>query len=206
MNNMNNTIKNVTVSHIVFNSNNYAILVTPFYSRLDMNTRLNVIETFPEIIQFLFHVHQLGWIHGDITPDNLLLDLNRNIYVNDWASAVNINQNNKLVSQHPMFFPHNVKYNDFKSIDLLMTLRTWWFTYYMKLEDRNKLHEGNTGIWCQYESFNILEKYAISNLYDNLYQGMKQAKLQLKIENDIESIQTKPNDDDDVEMIDLEKK
>jgi len=172
---MKKVTKNVSVSHIVFNSNKYAVLVTPFYSRLDINTRLSVIEIFPEIVRFLFQVHQLGWIHGDITPDNLLLDSNSNIYVNDWASAFNINEKQELVSKHPMFFPHNVKYTDAKSIDLLMVLRTWWFTYYMKRKDRDKLHEGVTEIWYQYATFNNLQKYAIANSYDLLYESMKKS-------------------------------
>jgi serine/threonine protein kinase len=68
-----------------------ALVVSPVGTPLKELRELptdRLIHIFERVIQILRHVHAKGIIHGDISPSNILITKDDQVYVIDWGSAL----------------------------------------------------------------------------------------------------------------------
>ncbi|WP_161594578.1 serine/threonine protein kinase [Marimonas lutisalis] len=98
---------NIVAVHQVFEENHTAYMAMDF---VDGEELLNVLETSPErvtpalvrnvlsqVLDALQYLHGLGILHRDISPDNLLLDLDDQVTLIDFGSAQEISQTSRGV-------------------------------------------------------------------------------------------------------------
>ncbi|XP_049637106.1 serine/threonine-protein kinase MRCK gamma [Suncus etruscus] len=91
----------VTALHYAFQDEEYLYLVMDYYPGGDLLTLLSRFEDRlpPELAQFylaemvlaIHSLHQLGYVHRDIKPDNVLLDKNGHIRLADFGSCLRLN-------------------------------------------------------------------------------------------------------------------
>ncbi|XP_004683417.1 PREDICTED: LOW QUALITY PROTEIN: serine/threonine-protein kinase MRCK gamma [Condylura cristata] len=98
----------VTTLHYAFQDEEYLYLVMDYYAGGDLLTLLSRFEDRlpPELAQFylaemvlaIHSLHQLGYVHRDVKPDNVLLDKNGHIRLADFGSCLRLNDSGMVDS------------------------------------------------------------------------------------------------------------
>ncbi|XP_072495150.1 serine/threonine-protein kinase MRCK gamma isoform X2 [Notamacropus eugenii] len=98
----------VTALHCAFQDDDYLYLIMDYYAGGDLLTLLSRFEDRlpPELAQFylaemvlaIHSLHQLGYVHRDVKPDNVLLDTNGHIRLADFGSCLRLNANGMVDS------------------------------------------------------------------------------------------------------------
>jgi len=88
---------NIVKVHQVFQENNTAYISMDYVDGMDLLSMLDidpgrltdalVAKLLRETLEALDHVHELGMLHRDISPDNLLLDSNNKLTLIDFGAA-----------------------------------------------------------------------------------------------------------------------
>ncbi|XP_073484399.1 serine/threonine-protein kinase MRCK alpha isoform X4 [Aquarana catesbeiana] len=97
-----------TTLHYAFQDDNYLYLVMDYYVGGDLLTLLSKFEDrlpeemarfyLAEMVMAIDSVHQLHYVHRDIKPDNILLDMNGHIRLADFGSCLKLMEDGTVQS------------------------------------------------------------------------------------------------------------
>uniref|UniRef100_A0A8C5W7X0 Serine/threonine-protein kinase MRCK alpha n=1 Tax=Leptobrachium leishanense TaxID=445787 RepID=A0A8C5W7X0_9ANUR len=98
----------ITTLHYAFQDDNYLYLVMDYYVGGDLLTLLSKFEDrlpedmarfyLAEMVLAIDSVHQLHYVHRDIKPDNILLDMNGHIRLADFGSCLKLMEDGTVQS------------------------------------------------------------------------------------------------------------
>ncbi|XP_036094349.1 serine/threonine-protein kinase MRCK beta isoform X3 [Rousettus aegyptiacus] len=98
----------ITTLHYAFQDDNYLYLVMDYYVGGDLLTLLSKFEDklpedmarfyVGEMVLAIDSIHQLHYVHRDIKPDNVLLDVNGHIRLADFGSCLKMNDDGTVQS------------------------------------------------------------------------------------------------------------
>lgn len=98
----------ITTLHYAFQDENYLYLVMDYYVGGDLLTLLSKFEDrlpedmakfyLAEMVLAIHSIHQLHYVHRDIKPDNILLDMNGHIRLADFGSCLKMNDDGTVQS------------------------------------------------------------------------------------------------------------
>ncbi|XP_029453856.1 serine/threonine-protein kinase MRCK beta [Rhinatrema bivittatum] len=98
----------ITTLHYAFQDENYLYLVMDYYVGGDLLTLLSKFEDrlpedmarfyLAEMVLAIHSIHQLHYVHRDIKPDNVLLDMNGHIRLADFGSCLKMNDDGAVQS------------------------------------------------------------------------------------------------------------
>ncbi|XP_045416139.1 serine/threonine-protein kinase MRCK beta isoform X2 [Lemur catta] len=98
----------ITALHYAFQDENYLYLVMDYYVGGDLLTLLSKFEDklpedmarfyIGEMVLAIDSIHQLHYVHRDIKPDNVLLDVNGHIRLADFGSCLKMNDDGTVQS------------------------------------------------------------------------------------------------------------
>lgn len=114
----------VTNLHYAFQDEENLYLIMEFYSGGDLVALMSKYEEarvpesvcrfyVAEVILALDSLHQLGYLHRDFKPDNVLIDATGHAKLGDFGSCVKVNERGVYLSTHPVGTP------DYISPDIL---------------------------------------------------------------------------------------
>eukprot|EP00055_Hartaetosiga_balthica_P002214 m.3092 g.3092 ORF g.3092 m.3092 type:complete len:1786 (-) comp2016_c0_seq1:1998-7355(-) len=129
----------ITELHYAFQDADNLYLIMDYYSGGDLLTLLSKFEDrieesmaqfyLAEMVEALHSIHQLGYVHRDIKPDNLLITKSGHIRLGDFGSCVKLDENGEVDSQVAVGTP------DYISPEILMSMEKkgkygrevdWW--------------------------------------------------------------------------------
>ncbi|XP_069036705.1 serine/threonine-protein kinase MRCK alpha-like isoform X2 [Lepisosteus oculatus] len=98
----------ITTLHYAFQDDKYLYLVMDYYVGGDLLTLLSKFEDrlpeemarfyLAEMVLAIHSVHQRGYVHRDIKPDNVLIDMNGHIRLADFGSCLRLGSDGKVQS------------------------------------------------------------------------------------------------------------
>ncbi|XP_048708293.1 serine/threonine-protein kinase MRCK beta isoform X1 [Caretta caretta] len=98
----------ITTLHYAFQDENYLYLVMDYYVGGDLLTLLSKFEDklpedmakfyIGEMVLAIHSIHQLHYVHRDIKPDNVLLDMNGHIRMADFGSCLKMSEDGTVQS------------------------------------------------------------------------------------------------------------
>ncbi|XP_067411120.1 serine/threonine-protein kinase MRCK beta isoform X2 [Emydura macquarii macquarii] len=98
----------ITTLHYAFQDENYLYLVMDYYVGGDLLTLLSKFEDklpedmakfyIGEMVIAIHSIHQLHYVHRDIKPDNVLLDMNGHIRLADFGSCLKMSEDGTVQS------------------------------------------------------------------------------------------------------------
>ncbi|XP_048829940.1 serine/threonine-protein kinase MRCK alpha isoform X6 [Brienomyrus brachyistius] len=98
----------ITTLHYAFQDDNYLYLVMDYYVGGDLLTLLSKFEDrlpeemarfyLAEMVLAIDSVHQLHYVHRDIKPDNILMDVNGHIHLADFGSCLKLTEDGTVQS------------------------------------------------------------------------------------------------------------
>ncbi|KAM9294173.1 serine/threonine-protein kinase MRCK beta [Gastrophryne carolinensis] len=98
----------ITALHYAFQDENFLYLVMDYYVGGDLLTLLSKFEDrlpedmarfyLAEMVLAIHSIHQLHYVHRDIKPDNVLLDMNGHIRLADFGSCLKMNDDGTVQS------------------------------------------------------------------------------------------------------------
>ncbi|XP_063804556.1 serine/threonine-protein kinase MRCK beta isoform X2 [Pseudophryne corroboree] len=98
----------ITTLHYAFQDENYLYLVMDYYVGGDLLTLLSKFEDrlpedmarfyLAEMVLAIHSIHQLHYVHRDIKPDNVLLDMNGHIRLADFGSCLKMHDDGTVQS------------------------------------------------------------------------------------------------------------
>uniref|UniRef100_A0A3B3RYH2 Serine/threonine-protein kinase MRCK alpha n=1 Tax=Paramormyrops kingsleyae TaxID=1676925 RepID=A0A3B3RYH2_9TELE len=98
----------ITTLHYAFQDDNYLYLVMDYYVGGDLLTLLSKFEDrlpeemarfyLAEMVLAIDSVHQLHYVHRDIKPDNILMDVNGHIRLADFGSCLKLTEDGTVQS------------------------------------------------------------------------------------------------------------
>ncbi|KAM7164877.1 serine/threonine-protein kinase MRCK beta isoform 2-T3 [Macrochelys suwanniensis] len=98
----------ITTLHYAFQDENYLYLVMDYYVGGDLLTLLSKFEDklpedmakfyIGEMVLAIYSIHQLHYVHRDIKPDNVLLDMNGHIRLADFGSCLKMSEDGTVQS------------------------------------------------------------------------------------------------------------
>ncbi|KAH1171182.1 hypothetical protein KIL84_006800 [Mauremys mutica] len=98
----------ITTLHYAFQDENYLYLVMDYYVGGDLLTLLSKFEDklpedmakfyIAEMVLAIHSIHQLHYVHRDIKPDNVLLDMNGHIRLADFGSCLKMSDDGTVQS------------------------------------------------------------------------------------------------------------
>ncbi|XP_074812381.1 serine/threonine-protein kinase MRCK beta isoform X5 [Natator depressus] len=98
----------ITTLHYAFQDENYLYLVMDYYVGGDLLTLLSKFEDklpedmakfyIGEMVLAIHSIHQLHYVHRDIKPDNVLLDMNGHIRLADFGSCLKMSEDGTVQS------------------------------------------------------------------------------------------------------------
>ncbi|XP_062484002.1 serine/threonine-protein kinase MRCK beta isoform X3 [Pezoporus occidentalis] len=98
----------ITTLHYAFQDENYLYLVMDYYVGGDLLTLLSKFEDklpedmarfyIGEMVLAIHSIHELHYVHRDIKPDNVLLDVNGHIRLADFGSCLKMNEDGTVQS------------------------------------------------------------------------------------------------------------
>ncbi|KAM6462727.1 serine/threonine-protein kinase MRCK beta isoform 2-T2 [Liasis olivaceus] len=98
----------ITTLHYAFQDENYLYLVMDYYVGGDLLTLLSKFEDklpedmarfyIGEMVLAIHSIHQLHYVHRDIKPDNVLLDVNGHIRLADFGSCLKMSEDGTVQS------------------------------------------------------------------------------------------------------------
>ncbi|XP_073464732.1 serine/threonine-protein kinase MRCK beta isoform X2 [Aquarana catesbeiana] len=98
----------ITTLHYAFQDENYLYLVMDYYVGGDLLTLLSKFEDrlpedmarfyLAEMVLAIHSIHQLHYVHRDLKPDNVLLDMNGHIRLADFGSCLKMNDDGTVQS------------------------------------------------------------------------------------------------------------
>ncbi|CAM4572294.1 unnamed protein product [Lepidochelys olivacea] len=105
---MNGDCQWITTLHYAFQDENYLYLVMDYYVGGDLLTLLSKFEDklpedmakfyIGEMVLAIHSIHQLHYVHRDIKPDNVLLDMNGHIRLADFGSCLKMSEDGTVQS------------------------------------------------------------------------------------------------------------
>uniref|UniRef100_A0A803TPV6 non-specific serine/threonine protein kinase n=1 Tax=Anolis carolinensis TaxID=28377 RepID=A0A803TPV6_ANOCA len=97
----------ITTLHYAFQDENYLYLVMDYYVGGDLLTLLSKFEDklpedmarfyIGEMVLAIHSIHQLHYVHRDIKPDNVLLDVNGHIRLADFGSCLKMSEDGTIL-------------------------------------------------------------------------------------------------------------
>ncbi|XP_043931314.1 serine/threonine-protein kinase MRCK gamma [Protopterus annectens] len=98
----------ITTLHYAFQDEQYLYLVMDYYVGGDLLTLLSKFEErlpedmarfyLAEMVLAIHSIHQLNYVHRDIKPDNVLIDMNGHIRLADFGSCLKLREDRKVES------------------------------------------------------------------------------------------------------------
>ncbi|XP_054846655.1 serine/threonine-protein kinase MRCK gamma isoform X2 [Eublepharis macularius] len=98
----------ITTLHYAFQDDHYLYLVMDYYAGGDLLTLLSKFEDrlpedmacfyLAEMVLAIHSIHQLGYVHRDIKPDNVLIDTSGHIRLADFGSCLRLRPDGTVVS------------------------------------------------------------------------------------------------------------
>lgn len=104
-----NNISNI-YDFFVFDNKQYLVLDYYEYDLIKFKYRYSSSESYVDIINKIFidiiivlkNIHEMGYVHRDIKPNNICLDVNFNIFLIDFGLSKQIICNNKHIVEKPI--------------------------------------------------------------------------------------------------------
>jgi len=185
-------IKNISKIHDFFLYNNKYYLVLDYfnitfinykkkyYDLINDNYIFNILNFIKIIFNTLKDIHKFGYVHRDLKPNNICLDINNNPYIIDFGLSKKIIQNNKYIKEKKIhsiigslnFCSINVinliepsKRDDIESILLIL--------FYMLINDENYIIYNNLNLNDKKNLELILNFIKNTNINSNLFHNIK---------------------------------
>lgn len=89
--------------------------------------QINIITALIQLLEGILCIHNNKFVHLDLKPSNIIIDMNDNIQIIDFGFATKINTDRKYIKGTPGYWDDNIKsgdlvntYHDYKSISSII--------------------------------------------------------------------------------------